>query len=93
MADRKPLTDEEGEVRELALEDFKHFRPAAEVLPLSLQEKLGVRHRGPQKSPTKERTTLRLSRDVLQRFRAGGRGWQTRLDAALREWLETHPAE
>ena len=93
MASRKPLTDEDGEVRELTAEDFKHFRPAAEVLTLSLQEKLGLRARGPQKAPTKERTTIRLSRDVLRRFRESGPGWQTRIDAALREWLETHAAE
>ncbi len=28
-----PLTDEDGEVRDLTAEDFKHFRPATEVLP------------------------------------------------------------
>jgi uncharacterized protein (DUF4415 family) len=93
MAKRKPLIGKDGEVRELTLEDFKHFRPAAEVLPRSLQEKLRMRRRGPQKAPTKERTTVRLSRDVLDRFRASGPGWQTRLDAALREWLESHPAD
>jgi hypothetical protein len=27
------VTDEDGEVRELTAEDFKHFRPAAEILP------------------------------------------------------------
>ena len=27
------MTDEDGEVRDLTAEDFKHFRPAAEVLP------------------------------------------------------------
>ena len=27
------VTDEDGEVRELTAEDFKQFRPAAEVLP------------------------------------------------------------
>lgn len=48
--------------------------------------------RGLQKAPTKERTTIRLSRDGLARFRATGRGWQTRIDTALREWLDTHPA-
>jgi uncharacterized protein (DUF4415 family) len=93
MADRKPLTDEEGEVRELTAEDFKHFRPAAEVLPPSLMAKLGIRPRGRQKAPTKQRTTIRLSRDVLDQFRASGRGWQSRVDAALREWLEKHPAK
>jgi len=24
---------------------------------------------------------------VIQHFKAGGRGWQTRIDAALREWI------
>jgi uncharacterized protein (DUF4415 family) len=93
MAERKPLTDEDGEVRELTEEDFKLFRPAAETLSPSLMAKLGIRPRGPQKAPTKQRTTIRLSRDVLDRFRATGRGWQTRVDDALRDWLESHPAE
>jgi hypothetical protein len=33
MKKRRPLTDEEGEVRELTVEDFKLFRPIAEVDP------------------------------------------------------------
>ena len=93
MKARKPLTNEEGEVRELTAEDFKYFRPMAEGLSPSLAAKLGIKRRGPQKMPTKERTTIRLSRDVLDRFRATGRGWQTRVDDALREWLESHPVE
>ncbi|HNU11494.1 MAG TPA: BrnA antitoxin family protein [Rubrivivax sp.] len=82
------MIDSTGEVRELRTEDLKKFRPATEVLPDSLQRKLGVR--GPQRAPTKERITIRLSRDVVQRFRATGEGWQTRVDAALRDWLESH---
>jgi uncharacterized protein (DUF4415 family) len=39
---------------------------------------------------TKQATTIRLSPDVMQAFRASGRGWQTRMDAALRDWLRTH---
>jgi uncharacterized protein (DUF4415 family) len=31
-----------------------------------------------------------LSPDVLEKFRASGAGWQTRIDAALRDWLRTH---
>ena len=42
---------------------------------------IGIAPRSPQKAPTKQRTTIRLSRDVLERFRATGRGWQTRVDA------------
>ena len=41
-------------------------------------------------SPTKEQVAVRYSPDVLAAFRATGRGWQTRMDEALRDWLETH---
>lgn len=39
---------------------------------------------------TKERITIRLSQDVVRTFRESGTGWQTRLDAALKDWLKTH---
>ena len=88
MAKRKPLIDTDGEVRELTAEDLAKFKPAAEVLSLSLRRKLGVR--GRQKTPTKERITIRLSREVVEQFRESGEGWQTRVDSALREWLKNH---
>ena len=44
----------------------------------------------PQAAVTKERITIRLSPEVVQAFRASGEGWQTRMDAALRDWLKTH---
>jgi uncharacterized protein (DUF4415 family) len=93
MRKSKPLIDDDGEVRELTEEDFKLFRPIEEVLSPALIAMIRARPRGPQKTPTKQRTTIRLSRDVIDRFRATGRGWQTRVDDALREWLEAHPAE
>lgn len=88
MPRSKPLVDARGEVREIQSADLKSFRPATEALPASLRRKVGVR--GPQKSPTKERITIRLSPDVVERFRATGDGWQTRVDAALQDWLKTH---
>mgnify|MGYP001605734235 CR=1 FL=1 len=45
----------------------------------------GRGERGPQKSPTKQQVTLRLDRDVVERFRATGEGWQSRINAALRK--------
>ncbi len=39
---------------------------------------------------TKERITIRLSRDVTEYFRRSGRGWQTRMDEALQEYISTH---
>lgn len=89
MADHdpaKPLTDADGEVRELRDEDFARAKRFDE-LPSALQGKLR-RGRGPQKTPTKELISLRVSRDVLGRFRETGEGWQTRMDEALREWIE-----
>jgi uncharacterized protein (DUF4415 family) len=88
MASRKTLIDADGEVCELSSEEMAKFKPAAEALPLSLQKKLGVR--GPQKTPTKERITIRLSREVVEQFRDSGEGWQGRVDAALRDWLKNH---
>jgi uncharacterized protein (DUF4415 family) len=46
--------------------------------------------RGPQRHPTKVSTTLRLSPEVLAYFKAGGPGWQKRVDEALKEWVAEH---
>ena len=88
MPNRKPLIDADGEVRALTAADMKRFRPAKDVLPAGLYEKLKTR--GVQKAPTKERITIRLSPDVVECFRATGDGWQTRVDAALKDWLKSH---
>ena len=45
------------------------------------------RTRGPNKQPTKAQVAIRLDPDVVSAFRAGGPGWQTRLNAALKDWL------
>ena len=90
MKNKKPLTNKEGEVRELTIEDFKHFRPAADILPSALRAKLATRKRGPQKAPIKQRITIRLSQEVVEQFRATGVGWQVRVDTALRDWLKDH---
>lgn len=38
----------------------------------------------PRTGNAKVSTTIRLSADVLEHFKADGPGWQTRIDAALR---------
>jgi uncharacterized protein (DUF4415 family) len=72
-------------------EDFARAVPFS-GLPESLQAKLRKRGRPPAES-TKERITIRISPDVLERFRATGPGWQTRMDAALADWLRDHSPE
>jgi uncharacterized protein (DUF4415 family) len=36
-------------------------------------------------------TGIRLDADVVDTFKATGKGWQTRMNAALRDWLKKHP--
>ncbi len=50
------------------------------------------RTRGANKRPTKEQVSVRYSPEVLAFFRATGPGWQTRMDEALREYVEQHKA-
>lgn len=56
-------------------------------LPAPLQAKL---RRRPKAAVTKERITIRLSPEVVDAFRTTGDGWQTRIDAALRDWQKSH---
>jgi uncharacterized protein (DUF4415 family) len=44
--------------------------------------------RGPQKAPTKKLVSLRLSSEVIEHFKAGGPGWQTRIDSTLLESIK-----
>lgn len=87
MANPLPLTDADGEVRELTSDDFKNASTFSE-LPESLQHVL--RGRGKQLAPTKISTTVRFDADVIAAFRATGSGWQTRMNDALKEWLKEH---
>lgn len=88
MASRLPLTDDEGEVRELTKADFDQAVPFS-ALPPELQKTLtAIRRRGPQKEATKVPTTIRFDSDVLMALKASGRGWQTRVNEAMREVLK-----
>ena len=37
-----------------------------------------------------DEVTLRLDVDVVQKFKASGDGWQTRINEALKSWMQTH---
>ncbi len=70
---------------ELTEEDFKQMRPASEVLPkvVSAYRK----GREAQNSPAKNPVSIRLSQEVVEYFQATGRGWQSRVDEVLREYV------
>lgn len=76
--DSLPLTDEE----------LAALRPAKEVLPQAffdaMDEQRRSRGRPPVEHPKKQ-VTLRIDEDVIAKFRETGRGWQGRMNAALRK--------
>src|ERR1700694_1511322 len=62
--------------------DFAKARPFAEALhDLAASIRKG---RGHNKAPTKKLVSLRLSEQVLEAYKAKGRGWQSRIDEDLR---------
>jgi uncharacterized protein (DUF4415 family) len=89
----KPMTNSDGEVRELTAQDaaaavpFSALPEAERAMLLSIQRE--GRKRGPQKAPRKVPISIRLSPDVAEGLRATGEGWQRRADEVLREWLAT----
>lgn len=80
--------EEEASIREgIAVDPDTHEltdEEMAELRPLSEMK----RHPGrPKAEAIKERVTIRLSPEVTAYFRATGKGWQTRLDDALKEYV------
>lgn len=86
-----PLTDEDGDVREMTLADFSGFRPTSEVVPDVVATWERARgQRGPQKAPVKERVGLRLNQDVVEHFRRTGPGWQSRINDVLEDYVKAN---
>ena len=50
--------------------------------------KVALRRGRPPIENPKKSTTIRLSKEVIDHFKAGGPGWQTRIDEALRSWIK-----
>ena len=69
---------------EWTAQDFRRAKPFAKAFPALAESRRG-RGRGPQKEPTKVAVSLRLTRDVVERFKADGPGWQSRMDKALKK--------
>jgi len=65
---------------------------AATHTPEVIQARSAGRPLGSIKTDRKVPITIRLSPEVSSAFRATGSGWQTRIDAALKDWLRTHSA-
>lgn len=71
-------------------EDFARAKPASALHPpevLALLVRKPGRPTGWRKANAKQSVTLRLSPDVLAALKAGGKGWQVRVDEMLRRDL------
>jgi uncharacterized protein (DUF4415 family) len=82
-SDAIPYGPEDGPYDPNDTEATQAFFKAADLIRKGKVVRRGKR--GPQKAPTKKLVSLRLSPEVIDHFKAGGRGWQTRIDSTLRE--------
>ena len=64
----------DSDARELSDEEFKKLRPVGR----------------PKAEKTKEPVSIRLSNEVTEYFRSFGKGWQTRIDDVLKDYVSTH---
>ncbi len=72
---------------ELTEAEFAKMRPVSEIHP-----QIPLRVRGPQANPTKKSTTIRLDSEVLDFFKAQGKGWQTKINNILHDYVNSHHA-
>ena len=73
--DSPPATDEQ----------LAQARPFADVFPElaeSIRKNIGGR---PKLDNPKQPISIRLDQDVIEHFKAGGEGWQSRMNEALRK--------
>ena len=63
---------------------------AAEITPEMFAK--AVVRRGLKPPPNKQQITIRLDADVLKWYRAQGEGYQTRINALLRAYMDAHQA-
>jgi uncharacterized protein (DUF4415 family) len=73
--DNPPLTDDQ----------LRRMRPAHEVCPQLVARQLRRERGRPKAAVTKQQVTLRIDRDVLDKFRSTGEGWQRRINDVLRK--------
>ncbi|RMF69688.1 MAG: hypothetical protein D6743_01430 [Calditrichaeota bacterium] len=72
----------------LSDELLSRMRPVKESHP-----QIPKRVRGPQKTPLKVPVSIRLSSDVVAYFKSQGKGWQTKINNILLDYIKTHRSD
>jgi uncharacterized protein (DUF4415 family) len=81
MGDEKPVVFDDDNP-EWTAEDFARGRPIGDFPKLSAAFPKAKGGRPPGSS--KQAVSLRLDRDVIQKFKATGSGWQSRINDVLK---------
>ena len=83
---RRPLADKDGEIRELTVEDMRLFVPIAEVDAGMIEAMDEFRRKlgRPKAQSPKVHIGFRLASDVVASIKASGRGYNARVEQALR---------
>ena len=71
--DNPPLTDGQ----------FARMRPAHQVIPQIVADRIRNKGGRPRSTAPRQMVTLRIPPDVVEAYRATGRGWQTRMVETL----------
>jgi uncharacterized protein (DUF4415 family) len=88
MASNRPTVVFDDDNPEWTEADFARARPITDFPELAAAFPNGGKPRGRPKGSTtsdKSLVSLRIDNDVLERFRATGPGWHSRVNAALRK--------
>ena len=75
-------------LKEMPDRDVRFTHDAPRTLPQDWAR--AVAHRGLPVAPRKQQIALRVDVDVLEWFKAQGEGYQTRMNAVLREFRDAH---
>jgi uncharacterized protein (DUF4415 family) len=82
----KTLTNEAGDVRELTKSEMQNLAPMTDIFPELTKENITVKAVGrPKSSNPKRAISIRLDSDIVDYFKNTGKGWQGRINAALKK--------
>ncbi|SMN17445.1 hypothetical protein CRYPA_1779 [uncultured Candidatus Thioglobus sp.] len=85
----KPLTNKNGDVRELTQRDFNNAVSFKAMFPDVDTANVIIRGVGrPKIKETKQPVTIRLDPKIIKHFKKDGRMWQTRINEALLDIVE-----
>jgi uncharacterized protein (DUF4415 family) len=85
----KPPTLEEDELITAAAESDSDAQPLTEEQMRSMVPVQVLRGR-PKLANNKTLVSIRYSPEVINYFKVSGAGWQARMDAVLKEYVEAH---